>query len=74
MLFEMSPMINYQGDPSIGKDGALYEVTKYLDRINPYGVLRTKPKLTLTNPPNVAKIKANTSRPHPNETRIEEAP
>ena len=38
--FELSPLVNYQGDQYVGRDGARYQVTQNPHSIDPYGILR----------------------------------
>ena len=52
----------------IGSDGARYKVTEYPDRIDPFGVLRTKPKTSVP-----LDGKANTSKANPNTSKNAEA-
>lgn len=39
--FQETPMVNYQGDLYMGKDGAWYEVTWYLEQVDALGTLQT---------------------------------
>ena len=71
--FELNPMVNYQGDLYIGKDGARYDVTRHPDRIDPYGGIRSKNTIPVDSLPNRGESLANTSRPIPDEARTQKA-
>ena len=61
--FEEKPLVIYQGNLYIGKDGARYEVTRYPYQIDPYGVIQTEPNTTrrLSPSANASKENATTS-------------
>lgn len=64
--FEVSPLVNYQGNLYISKDGARYKVTKYVHQVDPYGAIRATPRSTKVPLLNAiaSKPDAMTSRPN----------
>ena len=69
--FEVNPLVNYQGDLYIGKDGARYEVMRYPDWIDPCGFVRSKNTNVSTSLLNKGENGANISQRIPLEPQAQ---